>query len=130
MDLQYVEAGQYYELLVKEGFEFIRCRPVKVRSGEHPKVVYENPETGQVVEREFDLVVLSEGIHPPKDAEQIFELCALGVDEKGFLRSIRDGSKTGIYIAGCACGPKRIEETYTESLTVARQVLADMAQIR
>lgn len=126
MDLQYVEAGQYYDLLVKEGFEFIKSRPVKIMPGEHPKVVYEIPESGQVVEREFDLIVLSEGIHPPKDAEHISELCTLDVDDKGFLKAVNDGSKTGIYIAGCASGPKRIEEAYAESLAVARQVLSDI----
>lgn len=126
MDLQYVEANQYFDVLTREGFEFIKCRPVKIKTGKPAKVLYEQPGMGAVVEREFDLVVLSEGIHPPADAELIAELCVLGTDEKGFLRYVRDSAKTGIYIAGCASGPKRIEEVYTESLAVARQLLNEI----
>jgi heterodisulfide reductase subunit A2 len=126
MDLQYVEEGRYFDVLTREGLEFIRCRPVKIKSGKKAKILYEQRETGKVIEREFDLIVLSEGIHPPADAEHIAELCTLGIDERGFLKPVGEGAKTGIYVAGCASGPKRIEETYAESLKVARQLLADI----
>lgn len=126
MDLQYVEDSQYFEELTREGFEFIRCRPVKVKPDRPSKIVYEQPGTGEKLEREFDLIILSEGIHPPSDAEHIAELCTLGIDEKGFLKHVMDGSKTGIYISGCASGPKRIEEVHSESLAVARRLMDGM----
>ena len=125
MDLQYVEEGQYFDELISEGFEFIKCRPVKIIDGNPAKILYEQSETGIMLEREFDLIVLSEGIHPPSDAGIIAELCTLGMDDKGFLRCVRDGAETGIYIAGCVSGPKRIEDVYTESLKVARQLILD-----
>ncbi len=128
MDLQYVEDSQYYDVLTGEGFEFVRCRPVKIKPGKPARVVFEQPETAKVVEREFDLVVLSEGIHPAADTEHIAELCTLGVDDRGFLKYVREGFETGIYITGCAAGPRRIEEVYNESLAVARQLLCDFAQ--
>lgn len=126
MDLQHVEGNRYYETLAGEGFEFIRSRPVKIREGKTAGIVYEDPGTGEVVERKFDLVVLSEGIHPAADTERIAEICTLGVNGDGFLKHVRDGSETGIYAAGCAAGPARIEEVYNESLAVAGQVLSDM----
>lgn len=125
MDLQYVEEGQYFEALNQEGFEFIKCRPIKVKPGDAPKIFYEHPETGEVVEREFDLVVLAEGIRPPSDAEYIAELCTIGMDDRGFLKDIGGSAKTGVYIAGCASGPKKIEEVYRESLATARKLIAD-----
>jgi heterodisulfide reductase subunit A2 len=126
MDFQYVEEGQYFDVLMQEGFECIKCRPVKINIGKPSKILYEDPETGAVIERDFDLIVLSEGIHPSSDTELLAELCTLGVDERGFLRQVRDGAKTGIYVAGCASGPKRIEEVYTESITIARKLLTDI----
>ena len=122
MDLQWVEKGEYFNLLKNEGIEFVRCRPVKVRTGKTPGVLYEQPGTDGIIEREFDLVVLSEGIHPPEDADKIAEICKLGINGKGFLRYVRDAELTGIYIAGCASGPKRIEEVQAEALTVARDI--------
>jgi heterodisulfide reductase subunit A len=126
MDLQYVEGDSYYETLVSEGFEFIRSRPVKIKAGKPASVVCEDPCTGEIVEREFDLVVLSEGIHPAADTDRIAEICMLGVNGDGFLKQARNASETGIYVAGCAAGPARIEEVYNESLAVAGQVLNDI----
>lgn len=126
MDLQHVEGDRYYETLAGEGFEFIRSRPVKIRAGKPAEVVYEDPGTGGLVERKFDLVVLSEGIHPASDTERIAEICMLGVNGDGFLKHVRNGSETGIYAAGCAAGPARIDEVYNESLAVAGQVLDDI----
>jgi len=126
MDLQQVEPGQYYDDMAREGMEFIRCRPVRIRGGASATVTYEHPATGAVVTREFDLVVLSEGIHPPADAGRIAEICGLNVDERGFLRSVRAGEATGIYLAGCAGGPARIEEAYSGAIAVAGQLLEDL----
>ena len=126
MDLQYVNKSTYYDELVRDGIEFIKSRPIKIRSGKPAAVVYEDPDTGAVTEKEFDLVVLSEGIHPPRDAEQIAELCTLGIDERGFLRCVCDGKKTGVYLTGCASGPKRIEESYSEAIATADRLLCDL----
>jgi heterodisulfide reductase subunit A2 len=124
MDMQYVREGQYLDALSREGFEFIKCRPTKIKPGKSAKVVYEQLETGRVVEREFDLIVLSEGIHAPNDAEKIAELCNLRIEESGFLGCIREGNETGVYVLGCASGPKRSEEVYNEALSATRQILS------
>lgn len=126
MDLQRVEEGNYFGCLTDEGMEFVRCRPVKVEPGKPCRVVYEQPGANGITEREFDLIILSEGIHPSRDTDRIAEICMLGVNEDGFLKYVKDGNSTGIYLAGCASGPKKIEEVYTESLTVARQLMAEV----
>ena len=122
MDLQKVEEGEYFNTLKSEGMEFIRCRPVKIKPGIPARVIYEQPGSDEIIEREFDLVVLSEGIHPARDAGKIAEVCTLGIDKNGFLKYVSNGKATGIYIAGCASGPKKIEEVYSEALTVAREI--------
>ncbi len=127
MDMQYVKQGKYYEEMRQEGIEFIRCRPVMIKGGAPASVFYEHPETGETAEGKFGLVVLSEGIHPPCDAEVVAELFMLGVGEGGFLKYVREGKETGVYLAGCASGPKRIEESYSEAVATAGQLLCELS---
>lgn len=124
MDLQQVEKGEYFESLSKLGIEFIRCRPVRFKANSPGTVIYERPGFKGIVEEKFDFIVLSEGIHPASDADRIAEICNLGLDRAGFLKYIASGDTTGIYIAGCASGPKKIEETYADALQTAREIVA------
>jgi heterodisulfide reductase subunit A2 len=126
MDLQRVEEGNYFDVLTYENIEFIRCRPVKIMDGKPARLVYEQPGAIGITEREFDLVILSEGIHPSTDTDKIAELFMLGTDNNGFLKCVKDGDMTGIYLAGCASGPKRIEEVRSEALAVAHRLMANL----
>jgi len=123
MDLQRVEEGNYFETLVNDNIEFVRCRPVKIISGKIARIAYEQPGVSGIIEREFDLIVLSEGIHPSCDTDRIAELFMLGIDKNGFLKYVKDGDNTGIYLIGCASGPKKIEEVRSEALTTAREII-------
>lgn len=123
MELQEVESGNYFNVLNEEGIEFIRCRPVKAKTGKTSGILYEDPETGRIREEIFDIVVLTEGIHPAADAERLAEVCGLGLDANGFLKPVMDGEKTGIYLAGCASGPKSISESCAEALSAARTII-------
>ena len=127
MDLQRVEAGEYFNCLNSEGIGFVRCRPVKIKPGKPNRIQYEQPGAGSVTEKEFDIIILSEGIHPAKDTELLAELCMLKVDGNGFLKYVKDGELTGIHLAGCVSGPWKIEEVHSESLAVARGILSRSA---
>jgi len=124
MDLQQVEAGEYFESLAKLGIEFIRCRPIRFKTNSPGTVLYENPGYPGMVEEQFDFIVLSEGIHPASDVGQIAEICNLGLGETGFLKYVKNGDATGIYLAGCASGPKKVEETYADALQAAREIVS------
>ncbi|MCL2162813.1 MAG: FAD-dependent oxidoreductase [Oscillospiraceae bacterium] len=133
MELQSVSSGDYFAQLKDKNIEFVKCRPLKVKAGAPAKVVYETPDGGELVEREFDLVVLSEGIHPTKDADRLAEICGLAQDSFGFLSSIGAGDGgdggnggvggSGVYVAGCARQPCTIADTYSDAVAVARQAL-------
>lgn len=128
MDLQRVENGPDYEEMARQGFAYLRTRPVQIEGGRPAAVRYEDPATGGVRRQEFDLVVLAEGIHPPADAEQLSELLGLDLDARGFLACVQDSARTGVYLAGCAGGPKRIEEVYAEALAVAGRIADSLEQ--
>ena len=126
MEMQQVMCGDYFEELKGLGVDFIKCRPIKAGGGDPAYVEFENPETGKREKRLFDLVVLSDGIRPSDDAGRIAEICGLGQDEDGFIKYVRSADETkltGVYIAGCAGGPKKIEEVYSESVAVAKRII-------
>lgn len=125
MDLQCVAGVGQSEALGRE-YELICCRPAGVE--EDGSVRFEEPATGRLVRRSFDLVVCAEGVRPPEDAPLLAELCTLGFDPWGFLRPVRDGSATGVYLAGCASGPKSIAETYADAISCADRVLRDVGR--
>ena len=102
MELQNVESGDFYAGLRDLGVEFIKCRPSEI--------------TG-----EFDIVVLSDGIHAGADNDRIAEVCRLSIDKDGFLQSVDEDS--GIYVCGCARTPMKIDEAYTDAVAVAGKII-------
>ena len=123
MEMQAVSGGDYFSSLEKgSGFEFIKCRPLKITGGQRVSVEYEEPAEGILKKREFDFVCLAEGIHPSLDADITAELCGLSQDKAGFFKEGNDG----IFIAGCAKGPYKIEEAWSDSVAVAKQILGEM----
>ena len=119
MEMQAVSGGDYFlELEEEHGFEFIKCRPLRIEGGEPALIEYEDPESGRLEKREFEIICLSDGIHPPKDVDITAELCGLSQDKHGFLT----GGNDGILVAGCAKRPAKIEETWSDSVAVAEQI--------
>jgi len=132
MELQMVNEGNYFQELKDIGVEFIKCRPVHV-NGKNGIVEYDDPDTGKREARAFDVVVLSDGIHPTADADGIAEICGLCQDETGFLKytiGLAETKESGIFIAGCAAGPKKIEDTCSESASIVREILLQEAPAR
>ncbi|MCL6589042.1 MAG: FAD-dependent oxidoreductase [Firmicutes bacterium] len=122
MDLQQVETDDSFASLQNEGIEFVRCRPVKIKPGSPPAIVYEKPETGEIAAYDCDWIILSEGIHPARDTAKTAEIFGLGLTGEGFLKYVKDPRETGIYLAGCAGGPESIAEVYAGSLRIAREI--------
>jgi len=103
------------------GIEFIRSY-VSIGS-ENPvtknvSIRYATPEG--VKEEEFELVVLSVGINPPKDAQKFSKMFGIELNAHGFCKTdpydpIKT-SRAGIFISGAFQGPMDIPESvYTAS---------------
>ncbi len=75
---------------------------------------YSTPDEG-VKEEEFDLVVLSVGMTPPKDAKDIANKFGLELNDHGFCKIKKENpiesSKQGIFISGAFQGPIDIPES-------------------
>ncbi len=122
MDIQRIGRGCSEDELLESGISIIRARPEKVSEVNGKAMV--QFESGGIRRKDYDLVILSCGIAPGEDNERLAELFGLGFDRFGFLREVRSGDLTGVYVAGCAGGPRRIEEARTEGREAAARILA------
>jgi heterodisulfide reductase subunit A len=78
---------------------------------------------GRMVDESFDLVVLSIGMQPRKDAREFAEIFDISVDPHGFPRTSRlspvETSRPGIFVGGTYQGPKDIPETVVQGSAAA-----------
>ncbi len=135
MDMRAYGKGfeEYYNLAEDMGVHYIRSRPVEAYQKENGNivVVYENTYTGEVEEKEFDLVVLSTAILPSQ-VESLAGILSIELDENKFIKE-RDvvwapfeTSREGIYVAGCSQAPKDIPDSVAQACAAACKALIDV----
>jgi heterodisulfide reductase subunit A-like polyferredoxin len=116
---------EYYQRAEnKYGVQYIRCRlsDVKEDPNTHNLVVrYTNPYAGssELIQEEFDLVVLSVGMEIPDSVKQLGQNLGIALDDYGFCHTTLfdplQSSKPGIFVAGPFREPKDIPETVVEA---------------
>src|SRR5208283_1511293 len=91
-------------------------------------------EDGSLMEETFDLVVLSVGLEPHKDAAKLAEVCGIEMTDYLFPRTSGfepvNASREGIFVTGAYQGPKDIPETVMQGSAVAGQVMALLGEAR
>ena len=112
----------------REGVIFIRGIPGEIiediNTGD-VTLLGENTLLGESYRYTMDMVILSVGIKPRKDAEDIQRLLNLSTDTDGFymeahpkLRPV-DTTTGGVFLAGAAEGPKDIKDSVTQASAAA-----------
>ncbi|WP_456467543.1 4Fe-4S binding protein [Methanopyrus sp.] len=128
---------EYYERSQKQyGIRFIRGRPAEVIEDPATKnliVRAEDTLLGEVVEREYDLVVLSVGMVPRDSADEIQEILSISRSPDGFfmeahpkLRPV-DTAIDGIYLAGACQGPRDIPTSVAQGSAAAARAATALA---
>ncbi len=85
----------------------------------------ENTTAGRIEEFELDMVVLSVGLEPREEGEQIRQLLSLSRTSDGFLAECHpklmpvDSATRGVFLAGCAEAPKDIKDSVTQASAAA-----------
>jgi heterodisulfide reductase subunit A len=125
----------YHRIREDYGVEFIRGRPAKLSLNPNNKTIKIRAEEtllNKITEREFDLVVLSTGLVPSEGSKKIGKTLSLTVSPDGFfaeahpkLRPV-DTAMDGIYLAGCAQGPKDIPDSVAQAKAAASSAAAPM----
>jgi len=111
--------------LIKDQVRMIRAIPgdVFLTADRKIKLEYYLPAERKQTEELFDLVVLSVGIPPNRNADPIAEKIGLKSTGSGFLDEQSMISVPGVFTAGTATGPKSITESVADAGRVALDVL-------
>ena len=128
---------KYYNRAKDEiGVRFIRSRIHSIEPVGNTgdlKLAYVT-ERGVKKEEVFDMVVLSIGLMPPADAEDLAERLDIELDRYHFAAtrcfSPIETSKPGIYVCGAFQGPKDIPGTVMEACAAADTAMGLLAPVR
>ncbi len=139
MDIRAFGKGyeEFYQSAQEDyGVKFIRGRPGKIEGDPKTKnliVKVEDTLLGKNLDMELDLVVLSVGLEPPADADELQKLLRLSRTADGFfmeahpkLRPV-DTLTGGLFLAGTVQGPKDIPDTVVQGSAAASRAAILMA---
>jgi heterodisulfide reductase subunit A-like polyferredoxin len=132
MDLRAFSKGfeQYYHRAQDLGVRYIRSRVPKIEEvpGTRNLIVNYLGESDKKLSGEYDLVVLSVGMQPPKDVKVLAERFGIALNNFNFCQTPTfrpaESSREGIFVAGPFSEPKDIPETVMQASAAASQVLS------
>ncbi|MCP5104185.1 MAG: CoB--CoM heterodisulfide reductase iron-sulfur subunit A family protein, partial [bacterium] len=138
MDIRAFSKGydEYYQRAESSGVNYIRCRPSSVEEIPETKnlLIKYLTEDEKKVSREYDLVVLSVGIRPPKSGDKIAETFGIRLNEHKFCETSTfrpvESTRAGIFVSGPFIEPKDIPETVMEASSASSGVLSLLKDVR
>lgn len=132
---------EFYTRLLDEGVTMIRGKAAEVvethpTGGETPTLAIRCEDTliGRFREIPVDMVVLCNAIEPRADSDTVRRLFSLSKSPDGFFLERHpklDPTSTttdGVFIAGCAQGPKDIPDTVAQAGSAAARMLSMIAR--
>ncbi|MBM4347433.1 MAG: CoB--CoM heterodisulfide reductase iron-sulfur subunit A family protein [Deltaproteobacteria bacterium] len=138
MDIR--STGKGYEEFIQQGMEeegilYLRGRVSRIFRDDGRVVIWGvDTLTGKKVEVSADMVVLATAIIPQGEAKGLAQKLGVNTDEYGFFteaeRKLRpvETNREGIYLAGCAQGPKDIADAVAHANGAASKVQALFAK--
>ena len=128
---------RYYEQAKKvHGVRFVRSKVYSIETldGTGELSVRFTTEDGKTQRESFDLVVLSAGLHPPKEGKELAGKLGIDLDPYGFCKSREfmavDTTRDGVFSCGAFNGPKDIPETVMQASGAAARVSSLLAPAR
>jgi heterodisulfide reductase subunit A len=128
---------EFYTRLLDEGITMIRGKAAEVVEGRWSDnaermllVRCEDTLIGKFREIPVDMVILCNAIEPRRDADQVRKLFSISKSPDGFFLERHpklDPTSTttdGVYIAGCAQGPKDIPDSVAQASSAAARILS------
>jgi heterodisulfide reductase subunit A len=126
---------EFYEGAKSMGATYVKGRVANITETAEGNLIlhYEDIENGGVIaQAEYDLVVLAVGVQPNRDAEELFEVGELAIDEWGYVdepdEDLNPGrtSIPGVFVAGAASGAKDITDSILHAGAAVAQVAAHL----
>jgi heterodisulfide reductase subunit A len=120
---------EFYMNAQEHAVKFIRGRVAEVTPTDSGVFVRaEDTFLGARFEGTFDMVVLSLGILSHPSTKELAEKLGIAIGQDGFFLERHyklmpvDSQRAGIYVCGCALGPKDVRETTLEAMATASRV--------
>ena len=138
MDLRAFGKGfeQYYSRAQALGVRYIRSRVPKIEEvpGTRNLIVNYLGENDRKLSGEYDLVVLSVGMQPPKDVKALAQRFGIALNGFNFCQTSTfqpaESSRKGIFATGPFTEPKDIPETVMQASASAARVLSLLREAR
>ncbi len=130
---------EYYERAKKEGIKFLRGRPAKIKEDPNKRdliIRIEDTETGKEIKIRTNLLVLSNAIIPSGGTKELAEILDIQTDENGFFKERQsnvgpiESTRSGVYLCGCAQGPKDISDTVAQASAAAAKAAVSVRDYR
>jgi heterodisulfide reductase subunit A len=141
MRTPFKDYDEFYQRVLEEGTLFVRGKVAEVTDaarlpGEEGKLIIQVEDTLAGKQRRIpvDMVILSVGLEPRKDSNATAKLFGISCSSNGWFIEKHpklDPVATmteGIYIAGCAQGPKDIPASVAQGAAAAARVLGKIEQ--
>lgn len=126
---------EYYNEASRMGVNFIRGKVAEVEKvGNKLIVTTEDVNLGRLLRLNSDLVVLCVGQEPPDGTEALSKMLYRDLDIDGFFKEInpelipKEG--TGVFVAGCAQGPRGIRYSVADGKVAAANAAAILRKNR
>ncbi|OGO14486.1 MAG: hypothetical protein A2Z02_07520 [Chloroflexi bacterium RBG_16_48_7] len=117
---------QFHERVQRSGVVYRRGAVSEIyKKGDKAVVRAEDSLIGEIYEEEADLVVLATGLRPSPTAAEIAKTLNISLGADGFFLEAHpklgpvETTTDGIYIAGCAAGPKDITDSISQAHAAA-----------
>ncbi len=141
MRTAYKAYDEFYQRVLEEGTLFVRGKVAEVTDAaynerEKGKLIIQCEDTlvGKQRRIPVDMVILSSGLQPRKDAKEVGKLFGISCSMDGWFTEKHpklDPVATmteGIYIVGCAQGPKDIPSSVAQGAAASARVLDKILQ--
>ncbi|MBN2199133.1 MAG: CoB--CoM heterodisulfide reductase iron-sulfur subunit A family protein [Candidatus Aminicenantes bacterium] len=118
-----------FEEAKKRGVRFLRADDIRVegRNGKI-RIAYRDGSAEEAVE--VEMAVLAPAMVPAPDSDRLARMLNIPLDETGFFKEAHSmldpvsAPISGIYIAGCASGPKSIPESVVQAQAASGKILS------
>jgi len=121
---------KFYEKIKETNVDMIRASEIEVTKQGKEMVIKYNNGSGKKHTHSMDMIILAPAIQPSDDASKLAKTLGIDLDEYGFFqeKSLEDSSvvssKPGIFIVGCAQGPKNIQDSVSQAIAAVGKILS------
>ncbi len=122
---------KFYEQTKEKDVEFIRAQDIEITES-NGQLTINHKGTPNLKPLNTDMVILSSAITPSSDAHKLAEMLNISQGDNGFFVEEHpklapvSTSMEGIFITGCAQGPKNISDSIVQAQAVAGKILSSI----